>query len=426
MEDLKFTRDWKEALDIMELTSKHLFLTGKAGTGKSTLLKLFLEKTSKKVVVVAPTGVAALNVKGETIHSFFGFKPDVNLEMVDRILKKTSKEKRELIQKIDMIVIDEVSMLRADLLDCIDKFLREVRGKWEAFGGLQIVFVGDLYQLPPVVTRDEEMIFKSRYGSPYFFSASVMGTCDLEKVELRKIFRQEEEDFVGILNGVREKRIDMEQLEHLNSRVEEVDLEDEGTVYLATTNKKVNYINEAKLNELYGEEYEFEVKKKGDVEGSMSRAVEDSLKLKEGAQVMLLNNDPAGRWVNGSIGRIEQIDEFEKKVKVRLADDRKLVTVKPHTWEVYKYGLSEEGDMESNVVASMEQFPLRLAWAVTIHKAQGKTFEKVVVDMGWGSFAHGQTYVALSRCRSMSGLRLARPIQMKDIIMDERVREFMG
>lgn len=426
MENLKFTRDWKDALDIMELSDKHLFLTGKAGTGKSTLLNLFLDKTSKGVVVLAPTGVAALNVKGETIHSFFGFKPDINLDMVERIAKKTSKDKRELIQKIDMIVIDEVSMLRADLLDCIDKFLRLVRGSWDAFGGLQMVFVGDLYQLPPVVTKQEENVFNMNYTSPYFFSARVMSECEMERVELRTIHRQDEEDFVDILNGVREKNIGEEELERLNMRVEEIDLEEGGMVYLATTNKKVNYINEAKLAELHQENYNFEMKLNGNVDRALQRAVEEVLNLKVGAQVMFLNNDPGGRWVNGSIGRVEEIDEMDMKIKVRLVDNRKLVTVKRYTWEIYKHALDDNGELEPKAVASMEQFPLRLAWAITIHKAQGKTFENVVVDMGWGSFAHGQTYVALSRCRSFQGLRLVRPIQMTDIIMDERVREFMG
>ncbi len=426
MKELKFTREWKDALDIMELTDHSLFLTGKAGTGKSTLLKLFLDNTKKSVVVLAPTGVAALNVKGETIHSFFGFKPGVNDEMIERIFKKTSKEKRELMQKIDMIVIDEVSMLRADLLDYIDKFLRLVRGSWDAFGGLQMAFVGDLYQLPPVLTRNEEDNFKMMYRSPYFFSANVMNKVELKKVELRKIHRQDEVDFVRILNGVREKNVEMEDLERLNSRVEEIDLEEDGMVYLATTNKKVDIINKARLEELYGDSIEFETKVNGNVDSAMQRAVEDVLSLKEGAQVMFLNNDPVGRWVNGSIGRIESIDEFKMEIKVRLVDNRKLVTVKRHTWEVFKYGMNDGGELESKAVASMEQFPLRLAWAITIHKSQGKTFENVVVDMGWGSFAHGQTYVALSRCRSFGGLRLARPIQMKDIILDERVRDFMG
>lgn len=425
MKDLKFTRDWKAALDIMELTSRSLFLTGKAGTGKSTLLKLFLDKTKKGVVVLAPTGVAALNVKGETIHSFFGFKPGVNSEMIERIAKKTSKDKRELIQKIDMIVIDEVSMLRADLLDHIDQMLRLLRGSWDVFGGVQMVFVGDLYQLPPVVSRSEEGSFNSMYKSPYFFSARCLSGYDYAKVELRKIHRQEEEDFVKILNGIREKCVVEEDLEYLNTRVEEIDLEEDGMVYLATTNKKVDLVNQSRLTELYGENYEFETKINGNVDQAMQRSIDDVLNLKEGAQVMFLNNDPAGRWVNGSLGRIESIDEFEMALKVRLVDNRKLVTVKSHTWEVLKYGLGSDGEVESRAVASMEQFPLKLAWAITIHKSQGKTFENVVVDMGWGSFAHGQTYVALSRCRSMSGLRLARPIQMKDIIMDERVREWM-
>jgi ATP-dependent exoDNAse (exonuclease V) alpha subunit len=425
MKDLKFTKDWKQALDIMELTSESMFLTGKAGTGKSTLLRLFLDKSKKNVVVLAPTGVAALNVKGETIHSFFGFKPGVNDEMIEKVAKKTSKDKKKLIQKVDMIVIDEVSMLRADLLDYIDKTLRLIRGSWDPFGGIQMVFVGDLYQLPPVVGKNEEGIFNSRYSSPYFFSANVLNSLEYSKVELRTIHRQEEEDFVKILNGVREKYVGEEDLEYLNERVEEIDLEEDGMVYLATTNKKVDLINGARLAELYGENYEFETKLNGKVDKSIQRSIDDTLNLKEGAQVMFLNNDPAGRWVNGSIGRVETINEFEMSLKVRLVDDRKLVTVKRHTWDVLKYGLGGDGDVESKSVASMEQFPLKLAWAITIHKAQGKTFENVVVDMGWGSFAHGQTYVALSRCRSLQALRLARPIKMTDIIMDERVRNWM-
>lgn len=236
-ENLKFTQKWKEALDIMELSTANLFLTGKAGTGKSTLLEFFLKKTKKDVVVLAPTGVAALNVGGETIHSFFGFKPDTVVDSVQGIVKKTSAEKKKLVMGIDMIVIDEVSMLRADLLDCIDRYLQLVRGDWNPFGGLQMVFVGDLYQLPPVVTRDEKDLFELRYSSPFFFSANAMRGCEIEKVELVKIFRQEEEEFVRLLNGVREKRIDFAGLESLNCRVGDVDIEEDGVVYLATTNK---------------------------------------------------------------------------------------------------------------------------------------------------------------------------------------------
>jgi len=415
---------FKEALSIMEDTSKSIFLTGKAGTGKSALLKHFIETSRKKVVILAPTGVAALNVDGVTIHSFFRFSPNMTKEDVQRRAK--SLKKKDIYRRIETIVIDEISMVRADMLDLIDIFLRIVLGKKEAFGGIQMVFVGDLYQLPPVVKREEREFFRVEYESPYFFSSNVIKDACLllEFVELEKIYRQEDKNFIGLLNSIRNNSITDEEIDIFNDRVCE-DFGDKEYISLTTTNKAAHFINEKYLKELESKTYTF----KADINGKFKASgypTNPDLILKEGAKIMLLNNDSMGEWVNGSIGRIVEINDNEEYLVVVL-DNGKQVTVEPHKWEVKKYVYNRDaGILDKEKIGSFKQYPCRLSWAITIHKSQGKTFEKIIIDLGTGSFAHGQTYVALSRCSTFDGIVLKQPLRKSSVIMDYRVKDFMN
>ncbi|MBI2957904.1 MAG: AAA family ATPase, partial [Chloroflexi bacterium] len=392
----------------------------------STLLSHFRQTTRKKVVVLAPTGVAALNVGGQTIHSFFGFRPNVTLERVKRVRPHGGEE--DIYKKLDAIVIDEISMVRADLLDCVDKFMR-LNGPTARtpFGGVQMVFIGDLYQLPPVVASPERAVFQSLYQTPYFFGARVFGSFHMEFVELEKVYRQRDEQFISLLNSIRNRTIDDQGLALLNRRHVPGFEPPRGELYvhLTTTNDLAEQVNSRRLAELRSRACLF----KADIAGDFGReylptAVE--LQVKPGAQVMMLNNDAEGRWVNGTIGEIASIDEEARgrqAIVVDLAEGER-VEVLPYTWKIYNYFV-EDGQLQSEAVGKFTQYPLMLAWAVTIHKAQGKTFEKVVIDFGRGTFAHGQAYVALSRCTSLEGMVLARPLLKQHILMDYNVVKFL-
>lgn len=425
---LEFTPEFQRTLDLLENTNKSVFITGRAGTGKSTLLDYFRNNTRKNVVVLAPTGVAALNVRGQTLHSFFAFRPDITLDRV----KKLSEIKRVLIKNLEAMIIDEISMVRADLLDCVDKALRINREFPDLpFGGLQMILIGDLYQLPPVVTNSEKAAFSLHYDSPYFFSARAFNdpNFELEFVELEKVFRQKEASFLELLNAIRNRSITDEQLTKLNARCRPdfIPPEHEFYITLTSTNEAADRINEEKLERLPGQSRLYT----GVISGEFdldSLPTTKTLAIKEGAQVMLLNNDSYGRWVNGSIGRVEEIIEAEGNpdvIMVRLQDDS-LVDVLPHQWEIFEFEYDRKRKkIISRVVGTFTQYPLRLAWAVTIHKSQGKTFDRVVVDIGRGAFAHGQVYVALSRCTSFRGLVLKKPIKKGHILMDYRVVRFL-
>jgi len=422
---IDLNEQFRQALHIMEDTRKSVFITGRAGTGKSTLLNHFRQTTEKKVAVLAPTGVAALNVRGQTIHSFFGFKPNITPERI-RIVR--SGDDRNIYRKLDAIVIDEISMVRADLLDCVDRFLRlNGRRKDRPFGGLQMIFIGDLYQLPPVATGAERQIFRSLYESPYFYSAGVFSSLEMEFVELEKIYRQHDDTFIRLLNAIRNNSITEDDLTLLNQRCLP-DFEpppDEFYIYLTTTNALAEEVNDRQLTRLNGTLYTFT----GRIEGEFGReylptAVD--LQVKEGAQIMMLNNDAEGRWVNGSIGKILDIlpgRNSEHIVVAELADGG-VVEITPYTWEIFRF-FAEDGQLKSEVVGRFRQYPLMLAWAVTIHKSQGKTFDRVIIDIGKGAFAHGQTYVALSRCTTLDGIVLKRPILKKHVLMDYRVLKFL-
>lgn len=413
--------DFKYVLDALEKGGKSMFVTGRAGTGKSTLLKLFRNSTRKRVVVLAPTGIAALNVQGQTIHSFFGFPAR---PLMTRDIKK--RRQRGIYKKIDLLIIDEISMVRADLLDNIDRFLQLNRENPQPFGGVQVVFFGDMFQLPPVVAHDaERMLFQSHYESPYFFSAKVMDGYDMEMIELRKIYRQEGRHFLRLLEAVRMNTADYEDLEDLNERyLPNFDPED-FWITLCATNRIADRINERALAQLSGQEYIYPAEIGGEF-NPLHYPTDMLLKFRVGAQVMFIKNDPEGLFVNGTIGKVVELDEDLIRVVILQNDKERLIDVPILSWEILKYTLSEKNpeEIETEVIGTFEQYPLRAAWAVTIHKSQGKTFDKVIIDLGHGAFAHGQTYVALSRCRTLDGVVLRKTIKPGDIITDERVIDF--
>ncbi|MFA5103604.1 MAG: AAA family ATPase [Candidatus Margulisiibacteriota bacterium] len=418
---IEINEQFKKALETMENSGENVFITGKAGTGKSTLLEYFRGKTKKKIVVLAPTGVAAINVKGETIHSFFRFKPDITLKKVKKLSK--NRAGAAVYKQLDTIVIDEVSMVRSDLLDCVDKFLR-LNGpdSKRPFGGIQMIFIGDLYQLPPVVTSREDPVFKGHYKSQYFFDSKVFEGLPMEFLELEKIYRQTDEAFIFLLNSIRNNTVTDTQIDALNKRTGEKPSKSGYSICLTTTNKMALEINESELDKLDGLPVDFEAEVDGDVE-QKQMPTEMHLKLKSGAQIMLLNNDKSGRWVNGTIGRIVSIGN--EKIIVEL-ENGSIAEVSQNTWDIFHFTVDEKkGQIKSEIVGEFTQFPLKLAWAITIHKSQGLTFDNVALDIGKGTFAHGQLYVALSRCRSLEGITLKRPVKKSHVFLDWRVRDFV-
>jgi ATP-dependent DNA helicase PIF1 len=450
---LDLNPQFQQALELME-TADHVFITGHAGTGKSTLLEHFRENTTQNVAVLAPTGVAALNVKGQTIHSFFGFRPNITPDIIQYQYKRRGK--KGFYKKLDAIIIDEISMVRADLMDCIDEFLR-MHGPNPSlpFGGIRMIMIGDLHQLPPVVTRQEQDLFKDYYSSPYFFSAQVFDELQLKFIELEKIYRQQDQSFINILSKIRNREITQQEIGQLNQR-HQPDFEpdpDNFYIHLTTTNYRAQQINKHHLKMLETDEHMFEAELSGDFSTKVL-PTELKLKLRVGAQVMLTNNDPEGRWVNGSLGQIiaiESKDGFEREVikslsysktgqssgkstvtdqemivRVRL-DNGQEVEVESHTWEMYKFIYNPgTNKLQAEVVGTFKQYPMILAWAITIHKSQGKTFDQVVIDFNRGTFAHGQAYVALSRCRSLEGIVLLQPFVKSHIQIDSQVGEFMS
>lgn len=426
MEGIKITKEFEKAFHAFEDTDEPIFLTGRAGTGKSTLLKYFRTQTKKKHVVLAPTGIAALNVRGQTIHSFFGFHPKIQKQRVHR----AQPDKLDFFKGLETIIIDEISMVRADLLDCVDRALRLNRGKMrEPFGGVQMIFIGDLFQLPPVVTKEEQYIFESEYLSPYFFSAACMREMSTKIIELETIHRQKEKSFIRLLNKVRLGKIVEQDIETWNKRHDEFydPMEDSDyVVHLTTTNKMAQLRNDFELKRLSGKAVTLKARSMGEL-GTRKMPSEASIKVKVGARIMFTTNDQAKRWVNGSLGTIDRIKQVGLNKFPTLSvtlEDGQQVEVEQYTWEIFEYAYDGEG-YEENVIGSYTQYPITLAWAVTIHKAQGKTFDKVLIDVGWGAFAHGQMYVALSRCTTMKGITLLKPLREKDIIVDQAVLDFV-
>lgn len=419
MADIVIDAERAEALRLME-SDEHLYLTGNAGTGKSALSEYFLAHTKKRVVVLASTGIAALRVGGQTIHSGLHIMPGARPEEMRRDHPLRSR----IWKAIDAILCDELSMVRADLLDSMDRYLR-LNGKDpdKPMGGIQLIGVGDICQLPPVVTKEEEKEFTERYPGPYFFDAHCFSSLHMRTVDLKRVFRQKDAELVGILNRIRLGEATREDLAFLNKRHEPTfSVDGSEHLFLATRNKIVDDINKEKMRQLSGSP----VALRGITSGTFGRErlpVEEELELKVGARVMLLNNDRAKRWVNGDIGVVATIESG--RISVELPK-RGVVGVEQHRWENIRQTLSEDGKtVERIIVGSYTQFPIRPAWAITVHKSQGQTFEKVAIDLGGGTFAHGQAYVALSRATSLDGLVLTRALKPKDVKFDERVRTFM-
>lgn len=415
-------------------TRQSVFLTGKAGTGKSTFLRYICKHTKKKHVVLAPTGIAAINAGGVTLHSFFKLPfrpmlpddPDLSLSH-GRIFEffKYPKEKRKIITEAELIIIDEISMVRVDIIDCIDRILRVYSGNMRLpFGGKQLLFVGDVFQLEPVVPSDQKEILSLFYANPFFFSARVFQEIHLVPIELRKVYRQTDAAFIHILDQIRNNSARQQELSTLNARCFP-DFEprnEEMYVTLATRRDQVDFINEKKLAELPGEEFVSVGKIEGDFPES-SLPTQLRLSIKEQAQVIFIDNDRDRRWVNGTIGMVSGIDK-SGNVYVLLENGVEHL-VEPASWRNYKYTYNEkEKKIEEEVVGTFEQLPLRLAWAITIHKSQGLTFSRVVVDLTGGVFAGGQTYVALSRCASLEGLVLKSKISPRDIFVRKEIVEF--
>lgn len=430
----KDNKEFETALSLISHTNKSVFLTGKAGTGKSTFLRHVCKNVKKKHIVLAPTGIAAINVGGSTIHSVFKlpFYPllpeDANLSLEGDKLRKFFKYNSKtikLLSSVELIIIDEVSMVRADTIDAIDKILRSVSRKLkEPFGGKQLLLVGDVFQLEPVVKSDEREMINRYYDNPYFFSAKVFSQVQLICVELKKVYRQQEPKFISLLDRIRNNMITDADIVAVNSRYKANIGEDELCVTLTTRRDTAEHINSEKLHQIKSQQITIEGTISGDFP-TASLPTQEQLTLKVGAQIIFVKNDVDKRWVNGTIGRVIDIDEKGEFIAV-VTDEGNECVVERERWEntTYKYN-EKKKEVEQDVVGTFIQFPIKLAWAITVHKSQGLTFSKTIIDFsGGGAFAAGQTYVALSRCTSMDGIRLNYKISRRDIFVNEEVVKF--
>ena len=416
------------AFDFVQYTGQNIFLTGKAGTGKTTFLKSLKEKSPKRMIVVAPTGVAAINAGGVTIHSFFqlSFAPQVGVENIQEKQNRFNKEKINIIRSLDLLVIDEISMVRADILDAIDRVLRRFRNRNKPFGGVQILMIGDLQQLAPVVKNDEWNLLKREYETVYFFSSKALRETSYVSIELLHVYRQQDDKFIAILNKVRNNQLDQSALEALNKRhiPNFKPADNEGFITLCTHNLHAHRINEAKLIQLKNNKQLFTA----EVEGKFpeySYPTEFKLEVKVGAQVMFVKNDPDPEklFYNGKIGKITRYDN--DVIYVICPDEEEEIAVTQLLWENVKYTIDKNtAEISESVEGSFYQYPLKLAWAITIHKSQGLTFEHAIIDAE-ASFAHGQVYVALSRCKTLEGMVLSSQISNRSIINDGTVSGFI-
>lgn len=421
-------KELRLAWDFVEHTGTSIFLTGKAGTGKTTFLKAVKEHSSKRMIVVAPTGVAAINAGGVTIHSFFQlpFSPYIpGMTIRDRF--DFSKEKRRIIRTLDMVVIDEISMVRSDLLDAIDAVLRRYRESTKPFGGVQLLMIGDLQQLTPVVTTQDEQMLSQHYDTPYFFGSKALQQISYVTIQLTHVYRQQDQAFINILNHIRDGKPTPQDIVQLNARYHPsfVPKAEDGYIRLTTHNRMADSYNETELGKLPGRRYEYTAEVEGDFP-EYSYPADVKLELKLGAQVMFIKNDTSGshRYYNGLIGHVVNIGE--NNIEVRPTGSAESIKVEKQEWENTKYVINQQSKViEPQVQGVFRHYPLRLAWAITIHKSQGLTFERAIIDAGL-SFASGQVYVALSRCKSLDGLVLASPINQRSIINDHRVADYIA
>lgn len=426
--------EFQQAFQLLKETSANVFLTGKAGTGKSTFLKYLCSHIRKNYVVLAPTGVAAINVGGVTLHSFFQIPlrpvpPDDPEYSVSAFRKrqKISKKRGKLIEKLDLIIIDEISMVRADIIDYIDRLLRGVRNKSTVpFGGVQLLLVGDVFQLEPVATYDSRSILNRYYTNFFFFNAMAYNKVSLISIELKKMYRQTDKVFISLLDRVRVNEMTESDLALLNSKIKDLPgtadaSRSEFGIILATRRDTASTINDARMEALQGEERVYT----GLIEDEFpekSLPTDMELTLKIGAQVMTIRNDKERRWANGTLGQVVEMNTNEIKVKL---EDGNTVSIEPEVWENISYAYDEEEKkVKEKVLGRFTQFPLKAAWALTIHKSQGLTFSNVTIDMGGGAFTAGQTYVALSRCRSLEGLTFVNPLRRYDVIVNNAVTDF--
>ena len=424
--------EFQDAWGVLQRTHRSVFLTGKAGTGKSTFLKYICANIKKKTVVLAPTGIAAVNVGGQTMHSFFKipFKPmlpddpDYSNPARMRKMLRYTKEKVKLIQQLDLIVIDEISMVRADIIDFVDRVLRVYSGNMrEPFGGKQLLLVGDIFQLEPVVTHDTRDILRRYYKNFFFFNARVFEHINLVSIELRKIYRQNDSEFISLLDRVRVNRATQADMARLNQRCnpDYQEVNDQFVITLATRRDTVDSINDEHMKALKTPEYVYEGAIEGDFpENSLPTAF--NLALKEGAQVIFIRNDKEGRWCNGTIGKVTRLSDTSVFVALENGEE---MLVEREVWENMQYTYNEKDKkVEEKVLGSFSQIPIKPAWALTVHRSQGLTFNHVVIDFAGGAFTGGQTYVALSRCTSMEGITLLKPLSERDIIVNMAVVEF--
>ena len=436
--DIKLSNEQQKVFDLLENTSKNYFITGKAGTGKSVLLSYFVAHTMKNVAVLAPTGVAALNVAGQTLHSFYMMSPAFQNVLIDKERHRLRSDTKRAIKRLDAIVIDEISMVRSDVITMVDAKMRYARRSHRPFGGCQGILFGDPYQLEPIEIKDDDelSVFRSQYRGNFFFETKTYEHAEVECHELSSVYRQDDAEDIAILNRLRSGERSDELVELINSRCCGKTLPDDTEcIMLAARNSEVNYANTTGLAALSGDEHVYV----GRLEGSMKESDCNTplvLRLKVGAQVMMTKNDAAdsdegskgGRWVNGTLATVTGLTDYS--ITVRIGEHEHVV--RPVTWD--KCGFVEDYDAEAQgmvlkrvTVGKFEQFPVKLAYAITVHKSQGQTYDRVRIDLGAsGAFAKGQTYVALSRCRSLAELYLERPLRPSDISVSPKVVDFMA
>ena len=425
---MEHNNELRTAWEFVENTGRSIFLTGKAGTGKTTFLRTVAARSKKRSIVVAPTGIAAINAGGVTIHSFFQlpfapFVPDATLKSKYDF----GKEKRRIISTLDLLIIDEISMVRSDLLDAIDYVLRRYRNHFMPFGGVQLLMIGDLQQLTPVVTPEDEQLLKPHYDTPYFFGSKALSKIDYVTIQLEKVFRQQDSIFINLLNDIREGRTTDEDLRILNAhyRPNFTPPQEEGYIRLTSHNRLADQQNEYQLSQLTTPPHQY----RASIEGTFpdySYPTAETLELKVGTQVMFVKNDPSSKhlYYNGKIGQVTHLDK--DTIMVKCPEDNSVIEVEPLVWENTRYTInSKSREIESEVQGTFKQFPLRLAWAITIHKSQGLTFDRAIIDASH-SFAPGQVYVALSRCRTLEGMVLSSPLQRHAIINDTRVDDYIS